>query len=227
MQILVEVHPKHKLEKLVKTISLLEPFDGFDVPDSPLGLPSPLASVVGTLIRQTLRDDKKRVIINQRTLDINELFIHSLSVTSKMMGFDVTFTRGDKPKIGKEVGYVSPEDAVRIAKGYGVMSGLMLSMRKNKEEIEERIRNGNADFYLVLRLEDPEQLNRLNTSLMIPYVIVKTEKNKEVASTLNQPTIEAEKAIDFIMSLKEKGINNVLLSALGDYETLLQILKKI
>jgi len=225
MQILVEVHPKHKLEKLMKIISQLESFDGFNIPDSPLGMPSPLPSVVGTLIRYTLED--KRVIINQRTLDTNELFLHSLSITSKMMNFDITFTRGDKPKIGREVGYVAPEEAVKIAKEYGVNAGLMISMRKSREEIENRLKVANADFYLVLRLEDPDQLDRLNTSVLIPYVIVKTEKNKELAKVLNQPTVDVDKAQDFIQALKRKGVVGVLLSALGDYDALLQLQKKI
>ena len=225
MQILVEIHPKHKLEKLTKTISQLEPFDGFDIPDSPLGYPSPLPSVVGTIIRQKFPE--KTVIINQRTLDVNELFIHSLSITSKMMNFDIAYTRGDKPKIGKEVGYLTSEEAVKISKSYGVRAGLMLSMRKSREEIEQRIKNANADFYLVLRLEDPEQLDKLNTSLLIPYVIIKSEKNKEIANTLSQPTVDVEKVVDFISSLKEKGVRGVLLSALGDYDTLLQVIKKL
>ncbi|WP_306305624.1 hypothetical protein [Metallosphaera hakonensis] len=122
MEILAELHPKHKLEKLKKEINELEGFDGFDVPDAALGEPSVLPSVMATLVRETL-GESKRVIINQRLADVNELYVRSLSITAKMLDLEVAFTRGDRPKFGGEVNQVTTEKAIEISKGYGIRSG--------------------------------------------------------------------------------------------------------
>ncbi|WP_369611643.1 hypothetical protein [Sulfurisphaera javensis] len=224
MEILAELHPKSKREKIEKEIKELESFDGFDIPDSPIGLPSPLPSVIATIIRGKYAD--KRIIVNQRLLDVNELFLASLSLTSKLIDFDIAFTRGDKPKIGKEVGYLTSEQAILLSKKFNkdLKVGLMISLRKEKEDIIRRLNFEPADFFLVLRLESDTQLDGLPTSKLIPYVIIRTEKNKEIANTLSQPVIDENKALDFIYKLEERKVQGVLLSALGDNEALNRII---
>ncbi|MFP3064942.1 MAG: hypothetical protein RXR59_05330 [Sulfolobus sp.] len=226
MQILAELHPKTKMEKLIKTVLSLADYDGFDIPDSPMGLPSPLPSVVASVIRREFED--KRIIVNQRLLDVNELFVASLSLTSKLVSFDIAFTQGDKPKIGKEVGYLKTEEAIVLAKKYNEKAriGMMISFRKSRDEIISRLSLG-ADFYLALRLEDPEQLNGLQSERIIPYIIVSTEKNKEVAMSLNQPVFNEAKAMEIVKRLEEKRVQGVLISTLGDNEGLVRIIKSI
>jgi len=226
MEILVELHPKTKIEKLQKEIKELEPFDGFDLPDSPLGYPSVLPSSVAVIIKNVYAG--KRVIANQRLLDVNELYVASLSLTSKMIGFDIAFTIGDKPKIGKEVGYLTSEQAILLSKYYNknLKAGLLVSMRKSREDIVKRLNFEPADFFLLLRLESEDQLEGLQTHKLIPYVIVRTEKNKELTSTLSQPVFDENKVIDFIYKLEDKGVQGVLLSSLGDTEALVRIIRK-
>lgn len=226
MQILAELHPKTKIEKIEREIKELESFDGFDIPDSPLGLPSPLPSVVATLIRS--KYGNKRIIVNQRLLDVNELFIASLSLTSKLVGFEIAFTRGDKPKLGKEIGYLTSEQALLLSKKYNkdLKAGLMISFRREKSEIIKRLNFEPADFFLVLRLESEDQLEGIKTSKLIPYIIIKTEKNKALADSLSQPVFDENIVLDFIYKLEDKGIEGILLSALGDIEALNRIIKK-
>ncbi|WP_054838027.1 hypothetical protein [Sulfuracidifex metallicus] len=53
MKILAEIHPKKKLEKLsLQLEDLLSSFDGIDIPDSPMGFPSPLPISVAILARR-------------------------------------------------------------------------------------------------------------------------------------------------------------------------------
>lgn len=226
MELLAEFHPKTKIEKVEKELIELEAYDGFDIPDSPVGLPSPLPSVIATLIRNKYLN--KRIIINQRLLDVNELYVASLSLTSKLIGFEVTFTKGDKPKIGKEIGYLTSEQAILLSKKYNkdIKAGMMISLRKNKEEIKNRLNFEPADFFLVLRLESEDQLDGIITSKLIPYVIIRTEKNKEVANSLSQPVFDENRVLDFIYKLEDKGVQGVLLSALGDNEALSRIIMK-
>ena len=226
MEFLAELQPKIKIEKIQNEIKELEPFDGFDLPDSPLGYPSILPSSIATIVRNVYPD--KRVIVNQRLLDVNELYVASLSLTSKVIGFDIVFTKGDKPKIGKEVGYLTSEQAILLSKYYNkdLRAGLVISMRKSKEEIARRLKFEAADFFLLLRLESEDQLEGLQSNKLIPYVIVKTDKNKEIVSTLAQPVFDENKVIDFIYKLEDKGVQGVLLSSLGDTEALVRIIRK-
>ncbi|MEM0294337.1 MAG: hypothetical protein QXF93_07045 [Saccharolobus sp.] len=229
MQILVELHPKKKIEKIIKEIKVLENYSGFDIPDSPLGFPSPLPSFVASLIRYPLNLDKKMIIINQRLADVNELFIHSLSITAKILDSQIAFTKGDKPKYGKEVNHLSSEEAVNIAKGYGVKSGMMISLRKNENEIKARLES-NADFFLVLRMKDHNDIKKYGDSLInraIPYLIIMTDKNKEIVKSLDQPYFKEDEIISIIDSLKEIGIKAVLLSTLGDIDFLEKLSRKL
>jgi 5,10-methylenetetrahydrofolate reductase len=221
MQILAEVHPKSKREKLKLEINVLQSFDGFDIPDSPLGLPSVLPSSIGVMIREELGD--KRIIINQRLLDVNELFVSSLSYTAKAFNFDIAFTKGDKPKVGREVGYLSSGEAVNIAKNMGIRAGMMLSLRKSENEIYARI-NSNSDFFLALHFsEDKIKLLRRN---VIPYIIVKTEKNKEIIKEITQPYVEENRVYDMLAEL-QNYCDAILLSSPGDLDFFRRFSRKI
>ncbi|BDC19438.1 hypothetical protein [Acidianus sp. HS-5] len=220
MQLLAEVHPKTKIEKMKKEIQCLSSFDGFDIPDSPLGLPSVKPASIASLIREEY--ENKRIIINQRLLDVNELYVHSLSLTAKAFNLNIAFTKGDKPKIGKEVGYLSSEEAVNIARTYGVSSGMMISLRKSRTEVLARLES-NADFYLALHFSGIDSIKGLEESLskIIPYIIVKTEKNKEILSRISQPAFDEDKVHDLIYELESMGIKSVLMSSPGDLNFLI------
>lgn len=226
MELLVELHPKTKIDKLEKEIKELGAFDGFDIPDSPLGYPSVLPVAVAVFIKE--KYPTKRLIINQRLLDVNELYLASLAITSKMTGFEIAFTRGDKPKLGREVGYLTSEQAILLSKSYNkdLKAGLLISFRKSKEEILKRLSFEPSDFFLALRIESEDQLEGIPTDKLIPYVIVRTDKNKEITTSLSQPVFDENKVIDLIYRLEDRKVQGVLLSALGDSEALIRILRK-
>lgn len=222
MQLLVELHPKTKLEKVKKEIDELSYFDGYDIPDSPLGIPSALPLSVAILAREKF--EKKMIVINQRLLDVNELYVSSLSLTAKMFDLKIAFTKGDKPRVGKEVGYLSSEDAVRIAKQYGVDSGMMISLRKSRNEIHSRLEFKEANFFLALYFDRIESLRELfNIEKIIPYIIIRTEKNKDILQNLSQPSIEIEKINDVLNELENIGTKAVLLSSPKDLNALRKI----
>ncbi|QKQ99170.1 hypothetical protein GWK48_01070 [Metallosphaera tengchongensis] len=223
MEILAEVHAKWKLEKLKKEIDLLSEFDGYDIPDAALGEPSVIPSVVGTLIRERLGN--KRIILNQRLVDVNELFVRSLSITSRMMNFDVAFTQGDKPKFGHEVNQLSSQRAIEIAKSYNVRAGGMISLRKSKDEIFSRL-DLPADFFLGLHFSGVKSILNLPLDKIIPYVIIRTDKNKEILKGISQPYFETEEVKLIIDQLAGLNVKSVLISVPGDVEYLSKIVRK-
>lgn len=220
MHYYAEVHPR--ISEDSSFIKRLGAYDGFNIPDSPLGEPAPLPLVAACLIRR-IHDDK-RIMVNQRLLDVNELHLISIAQGALMLNVDLVLTRGDKPKIGKEVGYLTSEDALKLLKERvkGIRVGLMLSMRYSKELIEERMSSG-ADFYLVLRLSNPIELKGLDTSRLIPYVLIETERNSKIINRINQPHFKLSELEELLSSLKEAGVEGVLLSAPGDHGALINL----
>jgi len=223
MEVLVEVHPKQKMEKVEKMIEIISPFDGYDIPDAALGEPSVLPSALGVKIRERL-GESKRIIVNQRLADVNELFVRSLAITAKLFSFDVAFTKGDKPRFGKEVTHLTSEKAVEIAKGYGVRSGAMMSLRKTKEEILRRL-DTQADFFLALHFNSLSSLEGLEKERIIPYIIVKTDKNTELIKGISQPSFEEREVPLLIQDLDVIGVRSVLLSAPADLDFFRKIAK--
>jgi len=226
MHYLVEIVPAKDLKKVKYEIEELSIYDGFDIPDSPLGNPSVLPIVVGTIIREKFGEDK-RVIINQRLYDVNELFVHSLSISARSLKLDILFTKGDKPKIGKEVTYVSSEDAVNIARSYGVRAGMILSFRKDLKEIISRLEFP-ADFYLALNytIDKLKNIEKFREKI-IPYIIIATEKNMKLIESLGQKYFLLEEVKNVIESLESIGINTVLLSSpKSSLKVLSSIIKK-
>ncbi|MEM1626979.1 MAG: hypothetical protein QXV69_06855 [Sulfolobaceae archaeon] len=212
MQYLVELVPNKNLEKTKREIDELSMYDGFDIPDSPLGNPNILPIAVGAILRERLGKEK-RIIINQRLYDVNELYVHSLAITASSLNLELLFTKGDKPKIGKEVAHLSSEDAVKIAKSYGVRAGLILSFRKSLSEIRVRLEFP-ADFYLALNYSIELLKNiKENRDKIIPYIIIATEKNLQLLESLGQRFFKKEEVMKVIEELETIGIKVVLISS--------------
>ncbi|MGC9135638.1 hypothetical protein [Caldivirga sp.] len=222
MHYYAEVHPR--VSGNLAFMRKLEAYDGFNIPDSPLGEPAPLPLVAACFIRR-IHDDK-RIMVNQRLLDINELHLVSIAQGALMLNADMVLTRGDRPMIGKEVGYLASEEALMILKERvkGIKVGLMLSMRYGRGFIEERMRS-RADFYLVLRLSNPLELRGLDTSKLIPYVLVETSKNAKVIKRINQPHFKLSELEGLFSGLREIGVEGVLLSVPGDHEALISLMR--
>ncbi len=229
MRILAEVHPKKKPDKLNSQIQeILSHFDGVDVPDSPMGEPSLMPIAVGMIARSFYKE--KEVIVNQRLADVNELFVRSLAITASTFNFKIAFTKGDPPRFGREVGYLSSEDAVRISRDYKTSAGLMLSFSKGIEEMTKRAsKMDTADFFLLLRAytEGVQKLGAEVIKKSIPYIIIRTPCNHETIKRLSQPFVDLEFVHDEIEKYKKIGVSGVLLSTLGNYNSMKEIFRKL
>ncbi|MGC8670521.1 MAG: hypothetical protein ACP5SK_01735 [Thermoprotei archaeon] len=220
MEVYAEVDPLSNEGKLSEELRSLKAFDGLDVPHSPLGLPSVLPLAISARLRYR-ENYEERLIINQRLADVNELYIRSLMLTSDVLKLDVAFTVGDVPKFGQPVSQLDSESAIRIAREQGTKAkvGLFLSFRYPREMIRERMRRG-ADFFLAMRVRGAADLEGLDTSLLIPYVIISTDKNKDIIRRIDQPTVTLNKLKDHLAEFESSGIKSVLLSCPGDWRSL-------
>ncbi len=224
MLIYAEIHPFPRRSDLEPLLEELGGFHGFDVPDAPMGRPAPIPISIACMARGMY--PSKPIIINQRLMDVNELHVRSLIKGAKMLGLDVAFTQGDQPKIGRAVGYLQTEDAVRLARDEGVRAGMMLSMLYPRQDVEKRMRSA-ADFFLVLNLTDPRQLTGLDTAPLIPYLLVETERNREWMRKLGQPLIREEELPSIVERLEEVGVRVVLLSIPRDAKAFSRLAKAL
>lgn len=226
MEILLEILPKVKREKFHKELEESAPFDGYNIPDAPTGIPSPLPIAGATIIRDKYGEEK-RIIINQRLIDVNELFVRSLSMTAKMIDVEIAFTRGDMSKYGNPFGEVTSEKAVLIAKSYGVKAGMILSLRKPRNQIINRL-SFDADFFLTLRLSNPKEIEWMekNIERLIPYIIVTNEKTKNIAESLGQPYINVNEISDYITKLEGIGVKSVIISTLGNADLIREVIRR-
>ena len=217
MRIIAELPPSTSRRAVVSRAKAVSDYtDMVDVPDSPGGRPSAHAIAVAYLAKEV----GLTPIVHIRLSDLNMLAYRSLLGAARLLGLDyVVPLSGDPPSVGRPVGHLATEEAVSIARGYGLKVGVLLSMRRN---YAERLKIG-ADFYLVLNLDDPRSLENLATVEAYPYVILRTEKNAELVERLGQPSVEL-KSLTKYMELLERYANAVIISAPGDFEAELSAL---
>ncbi|RLG77289.1 MAG: hypothetical protein DRO12_02655 [Thermoprotei archaeon] len=235
MEVLVELVPK-KLSKFVEILREVSNYaDGVDIPDSPLGKPSPSSPVVSGAIKALYPNLK--VIAHIRLADINELALLAQIKALTMLGVDgVVVTRGDQPAVGSSTSNISSEQALRIVRENlrsSVKLGAVLSLRYPREDILSRLRAG-FDFFLVTRLShesfekflDICETARHYGTKLYPYVIIATDKNVDIMKILSQPYVKADEVPRFVDRLRGV-VDGVVLSCPRDYETLLNLLKSI
>ncbi len=162
MKIYAEIYPSRNLESLRGMIEHMDMFDGFNIPDNPLGYPTMPPELIGYIIRRQFPE--KDIIINQRLKDINELKLRSIITAAKAIKASIIFTQGDKPRYGKELNDLDSVYAMNLARHRGVESGLILSFRKALKDINGRLEL-NANLFLVINFDDLSILESMNTEI--------------------------------------------------------------
>ena len=233
MRIFYELTPKYGrtsfIDKLVH--STMDYVDGYDIPESPLAIPTPNSPLTALYIK--LRFNVK-VIPHIRLYDLNRIALLSIAYGLSNYGVDMlVLTKGDKPKDAIIVNELSTEDAVILLKDKckDLRLGMILSLKYPMNEIERRL-NSLADFFLVLRFSNEylskyAEIARMSRSIgkeLYVYVIVATKRNINVIKRINQPYIKLEKLEQFLKRY-EGVLNNVIASIPGDYESVGEVLK--
>nr|KJR74039.1 MAG: 5,10-methylenetetrahydrofolate reductase [Thermoproteus sp. AZ2] len=212
MRPIAELPPAKDRDLLMKRIEAIKGLaEEVDVPDSPLGKPSAHAIAVASLALQAGLNP----IAHIRIRDINLLALKSLLGAAKLLGIRrVVPLMGDPPALGAPVDQLRTEDAVRAAKEEGLVVGAMLSMRRN---YAERLKIG-ADFYLILNLRRPEDMEGLRGVEAYPYLLIRTSRNAELMARLGQPSLSLEEVRRFLDALYSYGVKAVVVSAPGDFD---------
>ncbi|AAT43468.1 hypothetical protein PTO0883 [Picrophilus oshimae DSM 9789] len=218
MKIYAEIYPYSKKDSLLDEIESISQFDGIDIPDNPLGYPTMSPEVIAYIIKNYY--DNKDIIINQRLKDINELKLRSLIKTAKFLGVSMAFTLGDDPKYGISVNDVDSLKAFEIAHKRHLRAGLILSLRKPESLIRERLKT-RADFFLGTNFDG---LTFYNDERIIPYIIIETEKNRNIIRSMRQHSFNLNEVYDLFYTLDYSA---VLLSCPGDFESLSFIINRL
>lgn len=234
MEILVELAPPRRRSELESFLSCTREYvDCYDIPESPLGYPSPNAIATSIYVKEVTG---KCVIPHIRLYDVNTNGLLSLAYAAYLYGVDgIVLTRGDKPKYGSIVEDVDTEKAITFLKKKipDLRIGAIISLRYPLSEIKKRISIG-ADFFLVLRLGretiekyvEVNDIARENDVELYPYIIVSTSKNKNLLNKIDHPVLSLSEVDAFINRYKHlfKGI---LVSCPVDLDGLLKTLKII
>ncbi|AFZ69992.1 5,10-methylenetetrahydrofolate reductase [Caldisphaera lagunensis DSM 15908] len=185
-EILAELTPYNNKEKLLKYAKeLIDYSDFIDIPDSPLGIPSPSSSILSCMIKEKFPE--ANIITNIRLYDINRLSLINSITALKMNKINhFLLVRGDMPKIGNKVDEIIPDDAIGFIRSMNIDGyfGLLLNLNKTIDEIELRIKK-RASFYLITRpwfsekIKQVSKMVREQKSKLYIYFVMLTDKNKE------------------------------------------------
>ncbi len=221
MKLYAEIYPFTKEKNINEEIQNLENYDGFDIPDNPLGYPKIPPLLIGYILRK--RYEGKEIIINQTLNSVEEIYIRSVIKGAKYIDSSIVFTMGDMPKYGNEINDLTSEAVLKISRTNNIKTGLILSFSKNDLTIHKRLK-ANADFYLGLNIRDIKRLSAFNEYNIIPYIIIKTKKNTKTIEEIKQPYVDFENLREYCDELAKYGIKSVLLSTPGDKRGLYNVL---
>lgn len=228
MRIIAEVTPIPDYDKFVERLRRIEGLaDAVDLPESPLAKPAANAVAASSLVQSVTG---LPAIAHIRLLDLNWIAYRSLLGAAKLLGtWAVVPLQGDPPRDAKPVGEIPTEEAVREARSRGLRVGVIVSVRR---DYAARLRNLEADLYLVLNVENPAMLDdeafreARKRSTIAPYIIFETERNRGMLSSLRQPRFNPSSAEDLVERFLAYA-DSVIISVPGDYETLVEILRRI
>jgi len=201
----------------------------FDLPENPLGLPMPSSIPLSVYLSLGYGVD---VVPHIRLVDHNELGLISMAQSLYLSGIDkILLTMGDRPSIGRSIcGWRRSEEAVEWIKRYvpEMKVGLIISLNYPLEMIVERLRS-QADFYYVMYLSGRTMEKylsllreaRRNGKTIIPYVIIRTGKNKDIVEHLGQPSIDIDDLETWTAMMQGKA-DAILLSVPGDNNGLVE-----
>lgn len=204
-------------------------FDGIDIPESPLGIPSINSIVAGSLVKGTCPE--LSVFSHMRLIDLNPISFISLLSSAELANIDSIFiTQGEKNE-KKDSYLLSTEEAFALASKYGLSErlGAILSLSYEFEAINRRLEAGFKRF-LVLRFSEDnsekflavaERAKKAGIELY-PYIILKTERNKDIIERMGQPSYEAKDLKEIVKKL-EGFVGGIVLSTAGDFKSLLSL----
>jgi len=219
MEIIAEVAPSLNRDDFLKRLVKLKTFvDRVDIPEAPGGKAVAHSIAAGVLAKQQGLEP----IVHIRLLDVNKTGFKSLLGAACLLDLKyVVVLQGDPPAEGSPVRDVATEEAVVEVKKMGLRAGALLSLRR---EYEKRLEVG-ADFYLALHFNYRDQLRGLPRSVY-PYIIVETPRNTSLIQRLRQTAVPPQRAVELVEEI-DGVVDAVVVSVPGDFETLIEILRRV
>ncbi len=225
MELIAELDPMAALDAgmAAQAASL---YDWLDVPDSPMGKPSVNSLLASCRLAGV---NGGRVIAHLRVQDVNLLAFKSTVKTLRVTGIRrLVLLQGDRPYRGSSVRDISVEEAVRYVRRQapGLEVGVLVSARKNRGEIEERL-GLEPDFILLLNYQSgglewiAGEARRMGIRVY-PYLVVETPGNKGLLARVRRESIVGLQDLPATVRALASLVDGVLVSSPGDFRGLLE-----
>jgi len=204
-------------------------FSGIDIPESPLGKLSINSIVIGSLVKRSC--PQLVVFSHIRLADASQTLFLSLLSAADLADIDAVFLTYGEKEDRERGNRFSAEDAFVLASRYDLhrKAGAILSLRYEYDFILKRLEFGFRKF-LVLRLSNEtiekfrgiaQKAEEIGAELY-PYIILKTQKNKDILEKMGQPAFETSELIAILKELEDSA-SGVVLSTAGDLKSLITI----
>ncbi len=236
---LIEIPPTSSRRRVLEYAKCVEDLvDAVFVPEAPLGRPRALSIAVAHLVSEATGVP---AIASVRTKDINANALVSMLGAAKLLNLHgVLITRGDPPLMGKEVGDLGTEDAIKLARAdrrlRGLRLGVVVSLAKSRGMISERLLGLDIDFAFVTRMWDPEQMNddvfsaaRRRGVEIVPYVVVsRSEEAERVFELLKgHQRVWRPSEVPRLVELLEGLVDGILITSPHRFETSIEVLRSL
>jgi 5,10-methylenetetrahydrofolate reductase len=232
-ELIAELPPKRSFNKIVSIASrLIELADSLDVPDAPLGYPSPSSPVVSAALKASMRNDVD-IIAHLRLLDTAHLGAVNVAMAMESLGISrLLLLRGDRPSIGSPCS-ATPEDVAATIRGLGlkVKVGHLLSLAKPVQQVLQRVSSG-ADFYVVTRpwrsplIGDVSRAAHQRNAKVYVYLVVLSKANAELLSSIPREELVMPDEVKEAVSALRERVDGVIISSPRDLESQLRALRE-
>ncbi len=233
MEIISELSPGriHGLKPYLPWV--VELSDGVDIPESPLGIPHPNAVAVATYLKGVYG---VRVFPHVRLRDLGEVGLISMAYAARILGIDaLVLLQGEGG--GRSCSERTTEEAVEYVRSFKGLEELrvggILTLKYPAEKIVKRGLSS-LDFFLVMRYsgalstELKEVLERIRAAgkKLYVYVLVETERNREVVESIGQPFVKDVDVPAFVEDAEE-FFDGAIISVPKDREGMRMLLEVV
>jgi 5,10-methylenetetrahydrofolate reductase len=236
VKIIHEFVPTRKFLEIAEEVKDLA--DGWNVTDSPAGIPAPSGTVVSCVLKTKYPN---KIVIPIFILHYKSpVEVGGLALAADAVGLDgLLLTMGDLPKYGEPIKMLKSSEEAREflrtnVRLKNLKLGALLTARRSVEDNIARVRDA-WDFIFFMRLEDKtfpilEHVAQECKSLNKPiysYILVRTPNNAETIQMIGWPVTTSIDRVEEYVAKLDGVVDGVIATCAGDHEGDKELLEKL